>query len=231
MNPTPVRAVVIVSANEEWKSVERRYAHLPAQGCPFGTFYEAAIGGQALIFLHGGWGKTAAAASAQYAVCRWQPRLLINLGTCGGLHGKIERGEIILVEETWMYDVIERMGDARQALEQYHVRLNLSWLREPYPFGVRQGMLLSADQDIDPARVAELKAAYGGVAADWESGAIAWVAQRNHTPCLILRAVTDLVDERGGEAYGCWEVFTSNTRAVMDRFLDHLSQWLACCQV
>ncbi len=231
MHANPVWAVVIVSANEEWKTVERRYAHLPFQTSPFGRFYEPFIGGQPLIFLHGGWGKTAAAASAQYAISRWQPRLLVNLGTCGGLHGRIERGEIILVEETWIYDVVERMGDPREALEHYHVRLDLHWLRQPYPYRVRRAALLSADQDIDPVRVASLKAEYGGVAADWESGAIAWVSHRNQIPCLILRAVTDLVDEYSGEAYGRWDVFVENTRAVMDQFLDNLEAWLACCQL
>ena len=39
------------------------------------------------------------------------------------------------------------------------------------------------------------------MAADWESGAIAWTAARNGVPCLILRAVSDLVDSLGGEVY------------------------------
>ena len=39
------------------------------------------------------------------------------------------------------------------------------------------------------------------MALDWESGAIAWVAARNQTRCLILRGVTDLVGEAGDEAY------------------------------
>ena len=34
-----------------------------------------------ILFLHGGWGKIAATASAQYAIDRWNPCLLINLGT------------------------------------------------------------------------------------------------------------------------------------------------------
>jgi nucleoside phosphorylase len=40
-----------------------------------------------LAFLHGGWGKVAAAGSTQYAIDRWAPARLINLGTCGGFKG------------------------------------------------------------------------------------------------------------------------------------------------
>jgi hypothetical protein len=73
---------------------------------------------------------------------------------------------------------------------------------------------------------------YGAAAADWESGAIAWVAQRCGVRCLILRGVTDLVDSSGGEAYGEIEVFHSGTRRVMENLIHHLPAWLnALCEV
>lgn len=49
------------------------------------------------MFFHGGWGKIAAVASAQYVIDRWSPELLVNLGTCGGFEGEITKGTIILV--------------------------------------------------------------------------------------------------------------------------------------
>jgi len=64
------------------------------------------------------------------------------------------------------------------------------------------------------------------VAADWESGAIAWVAQRNRVRCLILRGVTDLVGPNGGEAYGNLELFQSRTREVMQTLIGQLPDWL-----
>ncbi|RPI83169.1 MAG: hypothetical protein EHM41_16570 [Chloroflexi bacterium] len=45
-------------------------------------------------------GKISAAASTQYIIDRWNPDLLINLGTCGGFEGCIERGAVVLVEKT-----------------------------------------------------------------------------------------------------------------------------------
>ncbi len=56
---------------------------------------------------------------------------------------------------------------------------------------------------------------YGAVAADWESGSIAWVCERNGVKCLILRGVSDLVSEVGGEAYGDYGLFVKKTREVM----------------
>jgi hypothetical protein len=46
------------------------------------------------------------------------------------------------------------------------------------------------------------------------------VAKRNKTPLVILRGVTDLVDTKGGEAYGNLEVFEAGTRKVMKDLLE-----------
>jgi hypothetical protein len=43
---------------------------------------------------------------------------------------------------------------------------------------------------------------------------------------LILRAVTDLVGEDGGEAYGNIELFHERTKEVMDELLSQLPGWL-----
>ncbi len=65
------------------------------------------------------------------------------------------------------------------------------------------------------------------MAGDWESGAIAWVADRNKTRCLILRGVTDLVGESGGEAYGNIELFIRNTAEVLETLMSSLPDWIA----
>ena len=68
---------------------------------------------------------------------------------------------------------------------------------------------------------------YHASAADWESGAIAWVAQQNKLPSLILRGVTDLVDSESGEAYGNYTFFEEQCKGIMADFAHHLPAWLA----
>jgi adenosylhomocysteine nucleosidase len=87
--------------------------------------------------------------------------------------------------------------------------------------------MVSADRDIFSKDIKELSTKYGAIAGDWESGAIAWVANKNQTPCLILRGVSDIVGCRGGEAYnGNINVFYNNTQLIMKRLLDSLHFWL-----
>jgi adenosylhomocysteine nucleosidase len=220
--------VILISAGAEWRVVRQYFQDADIQHSPFGECFEYILEDYSLVFLHGGWGKIAAAASAQYALDRWSPRLLVNLGTCGGFDGHIQQGEVLLVERTLVYDIIEQMGDPDAAIAHYAVDLDLSWLRGPYPQAVRRCLLVSADRDICPADIPLLVERYGAVAADWESGAIAWTASRSSTRCLILRGVSDLVSSQGGEAYNAPEVFHAGTRAVMLPMLQALPAWLRC---
>ena len=86
-------------------------------------------------------------------------------------------------------------------------------------------MLASADSDLLPKNIPQLMSK-GAIAADWESGALAWVATRNKTRLLILRAVSDLVNEHGGEAYGNIELFNKRTLKIMEQLIEQLPAWL-----
>lgn len=233
MGEERVRVAVIVSASQEWDAVVAFKGYNGLHTSPYGAWFVTPVdvAGRAedVVFCHGGWGKIAAAGSAQYVIDRWQPQLIVNLGTCGGFEGAIARDTVVLAERTLVYDIVEQMGDPDAALARFATNLDLSWLAEPYPMPVHRGLLLSGDRDLVAAEVPALRARFGAVAGDWESGAIAWVAARNGVRCLILRGVTDLVGPDGGEAYdGRVAFFTERAYAVMMVLLRALPDWLAC---
>ena len=228
---TENRFVVIISANIEWQVIQTLFPQVELQASPLGPWFviELELGGhiESVLFFHGGWGKIAAAASAQYVIDRWSPALLVNLGTCGGFEGEVEKGTIILAERTLVYDIIELMGDYTEHIAHYTTNLDLAWLGEDYPHKVQRTLLVSADRDLLVEDIPRLKAEFGAVAGDWESGAIAWVAARNQTHCLILRGVTDLVGASGGEAYdGNIHVFVEGTGRILKRLVQALPGWL-----
>lgn len=223
-----LKIVVLISANAEWRVVREHYSWVEPGISPFGETLSLSLGNYTLDLVQGGWGKIAAAASCQYACDTYHPDLLVNLGTCGGLQGQVPRGAVLLVERTLVYDIIEQMGDPDQAIAHYTIDIDLSYLQLPYPQEVRRGLLVSADRDILPADIPMLRSRYAAIAADWESGAIAWTAARNQKRLLILRGVTDLVNEEGGEAYGSLDMFWTNTRQVMTGLLAGLPAWLDC---
>jgi nucleoside phosphorylase len=125
------------------------------------------------------------------------------------------------------------MTDPDEAVAARAATIDLSWLDgadgrppETYPSVVRRVRLLSADSDIVPAQVSLLREKYGAVGADWESGAIAWTAACNEVPCLILRAVSDLVGAAGGEVYDDYAEFERRSLEVMATLLGVLPAWL-----
>jgi Nucleoside phosphorylase len=216
------RSIVVISADSEWQSVKEILTPVEIETCPFGEIFKV----NSLTFFQGGWGKISAAASVQYVIDHFQADVLINLGTCGGFAGRVERGTILLVNRTIVYDILEQMSDPEEAIDHYSSNIDLSWLKEPLPYPVQRGVLVSADRDIVVKDIPMLVEKYGAIAADWESGAIAWVAKKNGVKCLILRGVSDLVSAEGGEAYGNIELFHENTRAVMEELIRQLPDWL-----
>ncbi len=218
--------VVIVSANGEWEAVKSLMPQALVERTLFGECFDTNLDRWPVTFFQGGWGKVAAAASAQYVIDQLHPDLLINLGTCGGFEGRIEEGIVILVEKTIIYDIIEQMTDPVEAIQHYSTDIDLSYLPRMTPSPVLRGHLVSADRDIMREDIPALIEKYDAIAADWESGAIAWVAKRNHQRLLILRAVSDLVGAEGDDVYGEYELFRSRAKEILRRLLDVLPKWL-----
>jgi len=217
--------VVIISAGAEWRSINPILLGNHKIKTPYPHCVSTNIGKTPVLFLHSGWGKVASAGATQYAIDWWTPKLLINLGTCGGLAGRVDLGEIILASETVIYDIIEGMSDYHKAIEKYSCKAHLGWLGDELPVPMKKARLLSADRDIRPQDVQMMIDDFDGIAGDWESGALAWVAEKNEVDWLILRGVTDLISPVKGEALSNKSLWEERTSPIMQRLLDMLP-WL-----
>ena len=219
-----MKIIVIVSAISEWNGVKPLFPDARIGRFPFGECFNATLGSWNLEFFHSGWGKIASAGTIQYLIDHHSPDLIVNLGTCGGIDGVVKQGDLILVDQTYVYDIIELMGDL-DITTYYASSLDLNWLAQPYPHHVRRGMIASADHDLPPEKIRLLKT-IGALAADWESAALAWVAQKNNARLLILRAVSDMVSEEGGEAYNNIGTYHERAKTIMKQLIEQLPDWL-----
>lgn len=222
-----LKYAVIISANMEWRAIKKYYPEEAYQESVWGEYFYKTIENQQVLFFHEGWGKVAAAGATQYVISEFKPEILINLGTCGGFEGEIERLDIVLANKTVIYDIIEAMGDSKEAIHDYTTDIDLTWLGKDYPVEVLETVLVSADKDLRLDEIEKLKSEYSAVAGDWETGGIAYTATRNNTKILILRGVSDLVSSTEGEAYGNFELFVERAEKVMFKLLDDLPKWIA----
>ena len=224
-----MKVVVLISAVAEWNAVKPLFPNARMRRFPYGECFDFLLQDEHISFFHSGWGKIASAGSMQYVIGKYAPQLVVNLGTCGGFAGTVEQGDVILVDKTYVYDIVELMGDL-DIVSYYATSLDLSWLTEPYPYPVLRGTIASADSDLPPTKIPLLKS-QGAIAADWESAALAWVAQRNKVRLLILRGVSDLVSDQGGEAYDNIEIFNERAIGVMRQLIEQLPDWLNAVKV
>jgi adenosylhomocysteine nucleosidase len=221
-----LKYAVLISANMEWKSVKKNYPSEKMQASHWGEYFFKSISHQTILFFHEGWGKVAAAGATQYVIDQFKPEILINLGTCGGFEGEIERQEVVLADKTIIYDILEAMGDSKEATADYTTNIDLSWLGKTYPVKVRKTTLVSADKDLRTEEIEKLKKEYHAVAGDWESGAIAYTAAKNKKKVIILRGVSDLVSSTQSEAYGNMDLFEERAHLVMTKLLTDLPLWI-----
>ncbi|HEY0254512.1 MAG TPA: 5'-methylthioadenosine/S-adenosylhomocysteine nucleosidase [Kofleriaceae bacterium] len=213
---------MLISANAEWKVV---LAHVPlaVQHSPYGDWAIHDFGGEPAVVMHGGYGKTSAAGSTQYAIDRWHPRLLVNLGTAGGFGSDVHVGDIVLVTKTTIYDIYEAMGDAAETIADYASTLDPSW-SAALEARVHRAPIVSGDRDLIPGEVAKLHAQYAASVGDWESGSIAFVARKNHVPVIILRAISDVLDpEHPSPTTGDLDAWVRETNVLMAQLLDLLA--------
>ncbi|MGV8050333.1 MAG: hypothetical protein AB2L21_08315 [Anaerolineaceae bacterium] len=216
---------VLISANAEWREILPLFPAVTRNYSPYGEFFITYSGSHPVTFLHGGWGKVATAGATQYAIDYWQPKFLLNLGTCGGLEGRVDLNTVILAEETVIYDIIEGMSGYQQAIEHYISKADLSWLKDELPLHFKQTKLYSADRDIRPEDASGILSSLGADAGDWESGAFAWVCTRNQKDWLVLRGVSDLISAKKSEALGNISLWHQRTGPIMKQLVDCLP-WL-----
>ena len=226
----PAEIVIVVASATEWRVVLDHYHAVPEAYAPYEYFTRDITtdsGSRPAVFVHSGCGKAPAAAATQYGIDTWQPCVVVSVGTCGAIDPALKVKDTVLATKTVVYDLCERSGGQDEMISQFTTELDLDWITPPYPSPEVPGTVVTGDQDVDPARAEWLHKEYGAVAGDWESGAIAYVAQNlNGRRCLILRTVSDVVTGDGSDIYAGADTFTQRVATVLPPLLDDIPAWL-----
>ena len=206
----------------EWQSVKNilkfDYESLPSS--PFGEFYSTKIAEHNCLFFHSGSIKSLAAAACQYAIDKWNPEILFVLGTAGGVADNLNPLDIVLANRTEQYDCISRMGAKCELFHKDSATvLDNSWINMArIPFGMHEGAIATADQDIDYEVRMKLQP-FHILIADWESGAIAPVCKVNNIRCCIIRGVSDVPKLNDTSLSEQFSQFQNNIHIIMENLI------------
>lgn len=216
-----MRVVVHIPARAEWRALLAVLPpHPPSQTLPIGEGFTLAWTRDTLpmdlFVLRGGVGKTRAAASAQYAICTWQPDLYLVLGTAGAVDPTLQELDLIWATDTLIADFQHGLTSttSNSLITDHQTHCTEDWSACSFPLPVRPGVIATSDGDVTQHNAAWLRTTFAATLADWESGAIALVCAMNAIPWLILRGVSDTPTAPTDQQY---QRYQHNTPLVMQR--------------
>ena len=172
------------------------------------TFCCGKIGRSEVVVAKCGVGKVNAAICAQTMILTFHPEVIINTGVAGSLSPKLDILDVAVATDAVQHDYdTSAIGEPNGALtlngelvtylpcdEGWRERL----IEAARAAGVRAvpARIASGDQFIsrreDKRRIVER---FGAMACEMEGAAIAQTCCLAHTPCAILRAISDSTDD------------------------------------
>ena len=159
------------------------------------TFHTGKLNGTDVVAAKCGVGKVNAAMCTAAMILNYAPSVVINTGVAGGIGEGVKIGNMVVASHTVQYDYdTTAIGEPTSAkhnavLEKY---------AEKIYNGVHTGVIATGDRFVaDPAFCLQLKAEFGAISCEMETGAVAQVCAVNKTPFCGLRAISDNANDEG----------------------------------
>ena len=199
------------------------------------VFYEGSLNGIEVVLLLSGIGKVSASVATTLLIERYNPSLIINTGTAGGL-GDTSVHNIILATEVRHHDVdVTAFGYeiGQQAQMPPAFIANTQWteklkqVAERYSYTLHYGQVVSGDSFISsPTRLQEIANTFPKAkAVEMEAAAIAQTCYLLNIPFVMLRAISDKAGEGNAVSYETFVVEAGKLSAtIIKAFLASISE-------
>lgn len=191
------------------------------------TIITGKLFGHDVIVAKSGVGKVNAALNTQYIIDNYSPEMIINTGVAGGIAENLSIGDIVIGENLVQHDFdATALGYAKGYMcngispdkpTVYHSDKDLvlkaeKLLKENIKTShIHTGRIATGDMFIGTVeKKKEILETFGATAAEMEGCAIAQTANVNKTPCVIIRAVSDLADGTAVKSQNEFEEMTSH---------------------
>lgn len=185
--------LIVIAADIEWQ-IARRILLIDSQSELAPGQSATLMSWPGTVILRSGWGKVAAAASTQRAIDIHHPDLVICLGTCGGIFGRVQLGDLVIIRRALMHDLRPLIGDVEAEHIHYISTADPVLLSHIADFANLTPVTIgTGDRDLDENEARSIAEQLQVDVVDWEAAAIAFVARQNDVPWVILKGVSDMV--------------------------------------
>lgn len=226
MSDSAIDVLFVAAMPEEADAVGALCDNLAITGHPFaggekvscrrGTLrISSADGAEAsIVLLTTGIGTAAAASVTSWALAQFQPRVVLNVGSCGGLAADISVGTVVVGTE-YAYSIADATafgyapGQVPGAPPRFiSTAVNESGVQEIVQLcevssvAARAGLMIAGDAFVTAPLAEPMREKFpGAVSADMESTALAHACALHGIPFLAVRAVSDLCSPRANEEF------------------------------
>lgn len=181
----------------------------------FGAFeiHCGELHGKRIVLTLSGIGKVNAAAATATAILKFSPDCVINTGSAGGLGQGLKVGDVVIGSETAHHDVdvtafgyaIGQVPQLPPAFASDHALVTAAdRAAAAFPnASVRRGLIVSGDQFVHSSEaVAAIRKNFPDVqAVEMEAAAIAQTCAQFGLPFVVIRAVSDVADEKADVSF------------------------------
>lgn len=175
-------------------------------------FTKGKLSGVPTVVARCGAGKVNAAMCAAVMQECYTPKLIISTGVAGGIGEGVKIGDLVIATHAVQYDYdttaigepksfVPLGGSGRETVElttsEKHNAVLAEFAAKIYK-GVHRGVIATGDRFVaDPDFCEALRAEYGAVSCEMETGAIAHVCAASGVPFSGLRAISDNANDDG----------------------------------
>ncbi len=194
-------------------------------------FAVGTINGQDVVVAQCGVGKVYAAMCAQTMILRFAPDVVLNTGVGGALNPDLRIGDLLVAQRTVQHDMdTSALGDPvglvsgiNQIYFSCDERAVMLTKTAADAQGVRcmTGTVASGDQFVCAAEQKQrIVSQFGADVCEMEGAAIGHVCTVNHTPFVVIRAVSDQADGGAPADFPAFAALAAKTAAaVVERFV------------
>ncbi len=205
---SPFKTGIIGAMKEEVETLKASLTKLKTSTIAGMEFHEGKLDGKSVVVVQCGMGKVNAGICANTLVHTFGVDRIINTGVAGSLDARIDIGDMVISTDAVQHDfTVEAIGfqkgeipytglyafPADEELRAMAYRAALAAAPESKVF---EGRVCSGDQFIATREQKDaIVKAFGGLCCEMEGGAIAHACYLNHTPFVIIRAISDKADD------------------------------------
>lgn len=224
---------VLCAMEEEIRTLREHLNNAQQETIGTSTFDTGTIHGTAVVLIESGIGKVQASINAALLLAHFQPDLVVNTGSAGGIGDGLAVGDVVISTGVAYHDVdLTPAGYLPGQLPQMpqiftsdaHYSAAFAQAAKAEGHTVHTGLIVSGDQFIaSQAQIKRIKAMYpAALAVEMEGAAVAQTAHEFQTPFVVIRAMSDNGNEEADTSFD--EFIVAAGRQSASTFLRFLEQ-------